>query len=70
MTNSVSLTQEVRFRLKSSPEYSQASFAWVTSLLLTVLLLFNSYDLGRQEFRPFLLTALCIYLFSRSFRVF
>ncbi|MBM6385078.1 MAG: ABC transporter permease [Paenibacillus sp.] len=63
MTNSVSLTQEVRFRLKSSPEYSQASFAWVTSLLLTVLLLFNSYDLGRQEFRPFLLTALCIYLF-------
>ncbi|WP_337032645.1 ABC transporter permease [Paenibacillus illinoisensis] len=63
MTNSGSLTQEVRFRLKSSSEYSQASFAWVTSLLLTVLLLFNSYDLGRQEFKPFLLTALGVYLF-------
>ena len=32
MTNSGSLTQEARFRLKSSSEYSQASFAWVTSL--------------------------------------
>lgn len=63
MTKSGSLTQEMRFRLKSSQEYSQASFAWVTSLLLSVLLLFNSYDWSLQEFRPFLLTALGIYLF-------
>ncbi|MFE6076841.1 ABC transporter permease [Paenibacillus sp. NPDC057886] len=63
MTKSGSLTQEMRFRLKSSQEYSQASFAWVTSLLLSVLLLFNSYDWSLQVFRPFLLTALAIYLF-------
>lgn len=62
MTNS-SLTQEMRFRLKSSREYSQASFAWVTSLLLTALLLFNSYDWSEQTFKPFLLTILGIYLF-------
>ncbi|WP_433745955.1 ABC transporter permease [Paenibacillus amylolyticus] len=62
MTNS-SLTQEMRFRLKSSREYSQASFAWVTSLLLTALFLFNSYDWSDQTFKPFLLTILGIYLF-------
>lgn len=62
MTNS-SLTQEMRFRLKSSREYSQASFAWVTSLLLTALFLFNSYDWSEQTFKPFLLTILGIYLF-------
>ncbi|MCP1185971.1 ABC transporter permease [Paenibacillus sp. FSL R7-0198] len=62
MTNS-SLTQEMRFRLKSSREYSQASFAWVTSLLLTALLLFNSYDWSERTFKPFLLTILGIYLF-------
>ncbi|WP_342570763.1 ABC transporter permease [Paenibacillus sp. FSL R5-0749] len=62
MTNS-SLTQEMRFRLKSSREYSQASFAWVTSLLLTALLLFNSYDWSEQTFKPFLLTILGIYVF-------
>ncbi|WP_338588163.1 ABC transporter permease [Paenibacillus sp. Y5S-9] len=62
MTNS-SLTQEMRFRLKSSREYSQASFAWITSLLLTALLLFNSYDWSGQTFKPFLLTILGIYVF-------
>jgi len=62
MTNS-SLTQEMRFRLKSSREYSQASFAWVTSLLLTALFLFNSYDWSERTFKPFLLTILGIYLF-------
>ncbi|MDQ0724985.1 peptide/nickel transport system permease protein [Paenibacillus sp. W4I10] len=62
MTNS-SLTQEMRFRLKSSREYSQASFAWITSLLLTALLLFNSYDWSEQAFKPFLLTILGIYVF-------
>ncbi|PRA05718.1 MULTISPECIES: ABC transporter permease [unclassified Paenibacillus] len=62
MTNS-SLTQEMRFRLKSSREYSQASFAWITSLLLTALLLFNSYDWSEQTFNPFLLTILGIYVF-------
>ncbi|MBY0119260.1 ABC transporter permease [Paenibacillus sp. FSL H8-0317] len=62
MTNS-SLTQEMRFRLKSSREYSQASFAWITSLLLTALLLFNSYDWSGQTFKPYLLTILGIYVF-------
>ncbi len=62
MTNS-SLTQEMRFRLKSSREYSQASFAWVTSLILTALFLFNSNDWSDQTFKPFLLTILGIYLF-------
>ncbi|MDT0124294.1 ABC transporter permease [Paenibacillus sp. RRE4] len=63
MTKSSSLTQEMRFRLKSSHEYSQASFAWITSVLLTLLLLLNSYDWSGQAFKPFIAGVTGIYLF-------
>lgn len=63
MKKSGSITQEMRFRLKSSSEYSQASFAWITSLLLTLLFMFNSYDYGENVFKPFILTAFLAYLF-------
>ncbi|MGQ8872656.1 ABC transporter permease [Paenibacillus sp. TSA_86.1] len=63
MTKSSSLTQEKRFRLKSSQEYSQASFAWITSVLLTLLLLLNSYDWSGQAFKPFIAGVTGIYLF-------
>lgn len=63
MTKSSSLTQEMLFRLKSSQEYSQASFAWITSVLLTLLLLLNSYDWSGQAFKPFIAGVAGIYLF-------
>lgn len=40
------LKQQVQFRLKSSPEYGQASFAGFTSLLIAAVLLINGGILG------------------------
>lgn len=44
MTKSSLSQQEIRFRLASSPEYSQASFAGVVSLALAVVLMIASID--------------------------
>lgn len=63
MTKSSSLTQTMRFRLKSSHEYSQASFAWITSVLLTLLLPLNSYDWTGQAFKSLTAALAGIYLF-------
>ncbi|PYE49708.1 ABC transporter permease [Paenibacillus barcinonensis] len=63
MKKSGSFTQEKRFRLKSSQEYSQASFAWITSGLLTLLLLINSYDWSEQTLQPVLAGMTGVYLF-------
>ncbi|MFD0712957.1 ABC transporter permease [Paenibacillus sp. GCM10027626] len=43
MKSSSITKQEVQFRLKSCPEYAQASFAGIVTLLLAVVLLLNSY---------------------------
>ncbi|WP_425415637.1 ABC transporter permease [Paenibacillus oryzae] len=48
----VSLTkQEMNFRLKSNPEYGQASFAGLISLALAVLLLWNAYSPADGSFK-------------------
>lgn len=63
MTKSDSTISSMRFRLKSSQEYRQAGFAWIASVLLTLLLLLNSYDWSLGEIKPFVLTAALVYLF-------
>lgn len=63
MTKSDSTLSSMRFRLKSSQEYRQAGFAWIASVLLTLLLLLNSYDWSLGEMKPFVLTAALVYLF-------
>ncbi|WP_169085656.1 ABC transporter permease [Paenibacillus sp. PL91] len=52
MTNPTITKQEVRFRLKSSQEYGQASFAGIVSLALALVLLLNSYVPGDGSFKP------------------
>jgi peptide/nickel transport system permease protein len=52
LTNSTITKQEVRFRLKSSQEYGQASFAGIVSLALALVLLLNSYVPGDGSFKP------------------
>ncbi|MFB9327680.1 ABC transporter permease [Paenibacillus aurantiacus] len=39
-----------QFRLKSAPEYGQASFAWIASLALSLALLLGSYQSGTGRF--------------------
>ncbi|SDT43143.1 peptide/nickel transport system permease protein [Paenibacillaceae bacterium GAS479] len=61
MTNSTISKQEVRFRLKSNQEYSQASFAGIVSLALGFVLLLNSYVPGDGSFKPAVLIASIAY---------
>ncbi|WP_054026293.1 ABC transporter permease [Bacillus sp. FJAT-28004] len=61
MTNPTITKQEVRFRLKSSQEYGQASFAGIVSLALGLVLLLNSYVPGDGSFKPAVLIASIAY---------
>ncbi|MGO4180895.1 ABC transporter permease [Paenibacillus sp. TAF43_2] len=61
MTNPTISKQEVKFRLKSSQEYSQASFAGIVSLALGLVLLLNSYVPGDGSFKPAVLIASIAY---------
>jgi len=61
LTNPTISKQEVRFRLKSSQEYSQASFAGIVSLALGLVLLLNSYVPGDGSFKPAVLIASIAY---------
>ncbi|MFI2858596.1 ABC transporter permease [Paenibacillus sp. JSM ZJ436] len=54
-------SQQDRFRLKSSPEYSQANFTWVVSLALALVLLLNSFAWGSLEVRPVILVLFILY---------
>lgn len=53
--------QETKHQLKSSHEYSQASFTWVISLTLTVILLLNSFDFTGGTIKPWVFTAFAAY---------
>ncbi|GIO98619.1 hypothetical protein J14TS5_37050 [Paenibacillus lautus] len=53
--------QETKHQLKSSHEYSQASFTWVISLTLTVILLLNSFDFTGGTIKPWVFTAFAVY---------
>jgi len=61
LTNPTISKQEVKFRLKSSQEYSQASFAGIVSLALGLVLLLNSYVPGDGSFKPAVLIASIAY---------
>ncbi|WP_299743374.1 ABC transporter permease [uncultured Rossellomorea sp.] len=41
-----------RFALKVSSEYTQSTFTWVLSLAITLILLFNSFDLSTGTIKP------------------
>ncbi|RIX60375.1 ABC transporter permease [Paenibacillus nanensis] len=51
MTNPSLTKQEVGFRLKSCPEYGQASFAGIVTIALAVVLLLNSYQTATGTFK-------------------
>lgn len=53
--------QQTQHQLKSSQEYSQASFTAVVSLTLTVILLLNSFDFTGKTLKPFVFTAFVAY---------
>jgi peptide/nickel transport system permease protein len=53
--------QETNFRLKSAPEYGQASFAGIITLVLALVFLVNSYVPDEGAFRPAALIASIAY---------
>lgn len=56
---------QTQHHLKSSQEYSQASFTGVVSLTLTVILLLNSYDFAEKTLKPYVFATFAAYaLFS------
>lgn len=55
MVNKLFNKTQPDFRLKSSPEYTQAGFTGVVSLALTLILLLNSYSFGSGSFKPYVL---------------
>lgn len=52
---------QTQHQLKSSQEYSQASFTGVVSLTLTVILLLNSYDFAGKTLKPYVFAAFAAY---------
>ncbi|MBH5318796.1 ABC transporter permease [Paenibacillus sp. GSMTC-2017] len=61
MNNPLLSKQEIRFRLKSSPEYGQASFAGIVSFALALILLLNSFSQADGAAKPVLLLATLTY---------
>ncbi|MFC5464221.1 ABC transporter permease [Lederbergia graminis] len=47
--------------LKLTPEYAQASFTWIASLLLTLILLINSFDFSAQTLKPTMFAISIVY---------
>lgn len=62
MTQSLVSKQEIRQKLKSFPDYGQSNFAWMASLVLTIVLLANSYDFAGQAVKPFVFAVAVIYV--------
>ena len=52
---------QTQHQLKSSQEYSQASFTSVVSFVLTVILLLNSYDFAGKTIKPYILAVFAAY---------
>ncbi|KAB2330524.1 ABC transporter permease [Cytobacillus depressus] len=47
--------------LKLSPEYTQASFTWITSLALTMIFLISSIDFSAKAIKPFVFSVFVAY---------
>lgn len=64
-------TNEKRNFLKSSPEYTQASFTWITSLVLTIILALNSIDFSSsQTIKPYVFSAFAAYALFTALQLF
>lgn len=61
MTQSLVSKQEIQQKLRSFPEFGQSNFAWLASLVLTIVLLANSYDFAGQAVKPFVFTVAAVY---------
>ncbi|GAB2720876.1 ABC transporter permease [Paenibacillus thermoaerophilus] len=61
MTTTYAAKQETQYKLKASQEYSQANFAWIVSLILSAILLFNSYDFTDKTVRSYVFAAFLAY---------
>ncbi|WP_431809388.1 ABC transporter permease [Brevibacillus agri] len=69
MTTTYDRKQKNQFKLKASLEYSQASFAWILSLSLSVILLLNSYDFAAQAVQPYVFAAFVAYALFTGLQV-
>ncbi|KML34965.1 ABC transporter permease [Rossellomorea marisflavi] len=52
-----------KFALKISSEYTQSTFTWVLSLAITLIFLFNSFDLSDGSMKPVAFTFFAAYAF-------
>ena len=56
--------------LKLSQEYTQASFTWITSLALTIILVVNSFDFATKMIKPFVFSVFIAYAVFTGLQVF
>lgn len=50
-------------KLKTSTEYNQAVFTWISSLVVTLILLFNSFSYDSRSLKPLVFTVCMLYAF-------
>lgn len=62
MTKLTQPRQERKRKLRLSPEYTQSSFAWIVSAVLSAVLFLNSYDWAAKTVNRYVLLAAVIYL--------
>ena len=55
--------------LKLSREYTQANFTWIISLILTVVLLLNSFDFKEGELKGSVFSVFVAYAFFTIFQI-
>lgn len=56
--------------LKLSPEYTQASFTWIMSLAITIILLLTSIDFTAQTIKPYVFGAFAAYALFTILQIF
>ena len=69
MVNANADRRAAQLRLKASPDYRQAGFAWAGSLIITLVLLLSSYDWESQAIKPYLGIATLAYGFFTLLQV-
>ena len=55
--------------LNVSQEYTQASFTWITSLALTVILALNCFNFTTQTIKPYVFSAFVAYALFTCFQL-
>lgn len=69
MVNTNADRRAAQLRLTASPDYRQAGFAWVGSLIITLILLLSSYDWESQAIKPYIGMATLAYGFFTLLQV-